>query len=222
MTLLSLLTACDANKITGTPDPAAKDFSLIGSNLNVEQGKSGTLYIFSSGQNNFMGTITMTVSGNNPGITLDYPAIYNYPGNSSFSMLVKVDSATPVGKYTYTVTGKSGKLEHSTTATVTVSAPANPTNPTNPANPTNPINPTTPTNPANPTNPSTPIPNHPSYPHGFKPPCVSPYLIKGNVSSTGEHIYHVPDGAYYSRTDAEVCFITESDARADGFRKSSR
>lgn len=73
-----------------------------------------------------------------------------------------------------------------------------------------------------PTPPVTPPPNSPAFPHGYKPPCISPYLIKGNLSSTGERIYHVPGGAYYNNTIAEVCYITEADAQADGFRRSSR
>jgi competence protein ComEC len=47
-------------------------------------------------------------------------------------------------------------------------------------------------------------------------------LIKGNISSTGEKIYHMPGGAYYNRTIAEVYFKTETEAQAAGFRKSSR
>jgi hypothetical protein len=45
--------------------------------------------------------------------------------------------------------------------------------------------------------------------------------IKGNIGSSGK-IYHVPGGSFYTRTDAEKCFVTEADAVAAGFRKSSR
>lgn len=41
--------------------------------------------------------------------------------------------------------------------------------------------------------------------------------IKGNASSM---IYHVPGGAYYTRTNPEECFRTESAAVAAGYRKS--
>lgn len=47
-------------------------------------------------------------------------------------------------------------------------------------------------------------------------------LIKGNINSKGEKIYHVPGGAYYDRTDAEEWFNTEAEAQAAGYRKSSR
>ncbi len=46
--------------------------------------------------------------------------------------------------------------------------------------------------------------------------------IKGNINSKGEHVYHIPTGAFYDRTIAEVCFDTEQEARDAGFRKSSK
>ncbi|MBI4050085.1 MAG: hypothetical protein HY398_01405 [Candidatus Doudnabacteria bacterium] len=45
--------------------------------------------------------------------------------------------------------------------------------------------------------------------------------IKGNISSSGR-IYHMPGGAFYNRTNPEMCFSTEAEARAAGFRKSQR
>ena len=45
--------------------------------------------------------------------------------------------------------------------------------------------------------------------------------IKGNISSKSK-IYHIPGGAFYNRTVPEMCFTTESEARAAGFRKSQR
>ncbi len=45
--------------------------------------------------------------------------------------------------------------------------------------------------------------------------------IKGNISASGR-IYHLPGGAFYKRTNPEICFDTEEQARAAGFRKSSR
>ena len=51
--------------------------------------------------------------------------------------------------------------------------------------------------------------------------------IKGNISSSGERIYHVPGGQYYSRTKinpskGERWFCSESEARAAGWRRSKR
>jgi endonuclease YncB( thermonuclease family) len=48
--------------------------------------------------------------------------------------------------------------------------------------------------------------------------------IKGNISSKGERIYHLPGQKYYDRTridkTGEAMFCTEKDARAAGFRRS--
>ena len=56
-----------------------------------------------------------------------------------------------------------------------------------------------------------------------KGPCV----IKGNINSRGEHIYHVPGGRYYDATvispwKGERWFCSESEARAAGWRRSLR
>ncbi|WZL73883.1 ComEC/Rec2 family competence protein [Clostridiaceae bacterium 35-E11] len=47
-------------------------------------------------------------------------------------------------------------------------------------------------------------------------------LIKGNINSKKEKIYHLPGGAYYEGTEPEVWFKTESEAQQAGFRKSKR
>jgi endonuclease YncB( thermonuclease family) len=51
--------------------------------------------------------------------------------------------------------------------------------------------------------------------------------IKGNISSRGERIYHVPGGKFYSRTridtsKGERWFCTEAEAQAAGWRRSKR
>lgn len=49
--------------------------------------------------------------------------------------------------------------------------------------------------------------------------CPAGYPVKGNASSM---IYHVPGGAFYSRTIPEECFSTTAAARAHGYRASKR
>jgi len=49
--------------------------------------------------------------------------------------------------------------------------------------------------------------------------CPKGYPVKGNASSM---IYHVPGGAYYTRTNPEECFATTAAARAAGYRASMR
>lgn len=45
-------------------------------------------------------------------------------------------------------------------------------------------------------------------------------LIKGNINSKGEKIYHVPGGKYYDQTVPEQWFNTEEEAQKAGYRKS--
>ncbi len=48
--------------------------------------------------------------------------------------------------------------------------------------------------------------------------CPVTHPIKGNHSRGGEFIYHVPGEGNYDRTNPEVCFATEAEAQAAGFR----
>ncbi|HEY9060236.1 MAG TPA: thermonuclease family protein [Pseudobacteroides sp.] len=66
-------------------------------------------------------------------------------------------------------------------------------------------------------------------PTAVKPTAVKPTApgqpngkIKGNISSSGEKIYHVPGGAFYDKTIAEEYFDTEAQAQAAGYRRSKR
>ncbi|MEY8000059.1 thermonuclease family protein [Clostridium sp. Mt-5] len=45
-------------------------------------------------------------------------------------------------------------------------------------------------------------------------------LIKGNINSKGEKIYHMPGDKYYDKTNPEAWFNTEKEAQAAGYRKS--
>ena len=56
------------------------------------------------------------------------------------------------------------------------------------------------------------------------PPCEQ---IKGNISRSGEKIYHVPGGANYDQvkideSKGEQWFCSEEEAQAAGWRKASR
>lgn len=53
--------------------------------------------------------------------------------------------------------------------------------------------------------------------------CPEAHPIKGNINKRKKtRIYHLPDKTYYGKTKPERCYSTENDARADGFRRSSR
>jgi competence protein ComEC len=47
-------------------------------------------------------------------------------------------------------------------------------------------------------------------------------LIKGNINSKGEKIYHLPGGAYYEKTIPEEWFRTEQEAQDAGFRPAGK
>jgi hypothetical protein len=52
--------------------------------------------------------------------------------------------------------------------------------------------------------------------------CPPGFPVKGNISATREHIYHVPGGAFYAATRPEKCFRDAAAAEAGGFRRSVR
>ena len=49
--------------------------------------------------------------------------------------------------------------------------------------------------------------------------CPDEFSIKGNASS---RIYHLPGEPSYAQTIAEICFATEEDAKAAGFRARAK
>lgn len=73
--------------------------------------------------------------------------------------------------------------------------------------------------------PAAPVPVAPAPP---KPPAASgACVIKGNISSEGEKIYHVPGGAFYDETQISISkgerwFCSESEALNAGWRSSKR
>jgi micrococcal nuclease len=46
--------------------------------------------------------------------------------------------------------------------------------------------------------------------------------IKGNISSSGDKIYHLPEGQYYDATKEEEMFCSEDEAANAGYRASKR
>jgi hypothetical protein len=66
----------------------------------------------------------------------------------------------------------------------------------------------------------------PGCPQGCKVPPPG-CAVKGNISKTGERIYHLPGQQFYEKTvispqRGESWFCTEAEARAKGWRKSKR
>ncbi len=54
-----------------------------------------------------------------------------------------------------------------------------------------------------------------------KPKDNTDCVVKGNISGNNK-IYHVKGGAFYDRTNPEMCFATEEEAKVAGFRKAAR
>jgi hypothetical protein len=77
---------------------------------------------------------------------------------------------------------------------------------------------------ASPPEPLDPAPQRPvTAPATPDPAC----RIKGNISATGERIYHVPGGRFYAATVIDLArgermFCTEEQARAAGWRRSTQ
>ncbi len=54
-------------------------------------------------------------------------------------------------------------------------------------------------------------------------PAPSAGICTGKIKGSSSMIYHVPGGSFYNRTTKPIqCFDTEAEAKAAGFRKSSR
>lgn len=54
--------------------------------------------------------------------------------------------------------------------------------------------------------------------------CPDSHPVKGNYTTYdgSKCIAHLPGGAFYSRTKPEICFVSASEARANGCRISLR
>jgi uncharacterized membrane protein len=99
------------------PDFTLSDYAL----LDIGQGSSGTSNVYVSPEYGFSGSVTLAATGLPAGVTAVFspnPTV----GNSA--MTVMASSTAAPGQYTATITGTSGNLTHSTTATVAIFAPS--------------------------------------------------------------------------------------------------
>ena len=111
---------CVATRGGGTPTP---DFSVVVAppSQTVTQGNSTTYTVVATPANGFNGAITWSVSG----LPAGAKGSFGGSGNS-VSLNVAVGASTPAGTATITVTGVSGSLTHSATASLVVNSAAQP------------------------------------------------------------------------------------------------
>ncbi len=95
-----------------------QDFSLSlsPSSLTVNPGSTANFTLNRTNIGGFSGNINIAVSGLPPGATNGLPSTFNYP----VTLPIITSNSTPTGSYTITVTGTSGSLVHSVTATLNV------------------------------------------------------------------------------------------------------
>jgi subtilisin family serine protease len=113
------------NAVATPPPPPPPDFSLSASpnSLTIQQGLSSSSTVTVTSLNGFSGAVTLSLSGNPAGVTGTFSP---NPTSTTSTLTITVGSSTPTGSYPLTVTGVSGSLTHTTTITLTVSAPPPP------------------------------------------------------------------------------------------------
>ncbi len=122
----SIPSTCISVTPTATTTP---DFTISASPaaLSVNQGSAGTSTVTTAVSGGFNAAITLSASGQPSGVTVGFsPNPIAAPGSGSSTATFTVASTTATGVYPITITGTSGSTVHSTTVTLTVTAPGTP------------------------------------------------------------------------------------------------
>lgn len=110
------------NTSCSSPPPPNFSLSITPSSQTVTAGGSTTYTVSTTALNSFTGTVTLAVSGLPSGATGAFnPTSIASTGSSTLT--VTTSSATPGGTYTLMITGTSGSLVQTVTATLVVNAP---------------------------------------------------------------------------------------------------
>jgi hypothetical protein len=96
-------------------------FTLYSYGLNIGQGNTGTTYVSVSPLYGFGGNVNLSVAGLPSGVTA---AFTPNPTTSSSMLTLTASSAAPVGQYTLTITGTSGKQTATQTITLGIFVPS--------------------------------------------------------------------------------------------------
>ncbi len=93
--------------------------SVSPSALTVTRGSSGNYTVTITGQNGFAGAVSLSVSGLGSRVTGTFSPT-SVTGSGTSTLRVSVGSRATRGTRTLTITGTSGSLSHSTSATLTI------------------------------------------------------------------------------------------------------
>jgi kumamolisin len=111
------------NALAGT-QTQTPDFTIgvSPSSLTVVQGKSGGSTISTSAIGGFSSSVSLSASNLPSGVTVQFNPT-SISGSQTSTATFNVAAGTATGNYSITITGTSGSLVHSTTVSLTVSAP---------------------------------------------------------------------------------------------------
>jgi serine protease AprX len=102
--------------VTVTSVPSDFSLSVSPTSQQVRQGNAATYTVTITPSNGFSGSVTLGVSGLPPGATATFT-----PNPATSSSILSVQTVGGVrGNFTLNITGVSGSLVHTTTATLTV------------------------------------------------------------------------------------------------------
>ena len=104
------------NPVGGTPDFT---ISVSPTSRTVSRGSSGTYTVTIGAVNSFTGTVSLSVSGLGSRVTGTFSPT-SVTGSGTSTLTVQAARNASRGARTITITGVSGSLSHSTTATLTV------------------------------------------------------------------------------------------------------
>ena len=102
---------------------ANPDFSIAASptSQTVNQGSSTSYTVTQTALNNYVGTVSYSVSGLPSGATPTFtPASVSNSGTTTLA--ISTGSATPAGSYTLTITGSDGVITHTASVTLVVAS----------------------------------------------------------------------------------------------------
>jgi len=109
------------------PSAGTADFSVSAtpSSATVTAGGNAGYSVSASSIAGFSRVITFSAIGLPSGASASFSPT-SVTGSGSSSLTISISSSTPAGTYTITISGSSGSLNHSTTVTLAVQAPASP------------------------------------------------------------------------------------------------